>query len=349
MIATIFLMMSIPGFIDKTFSLGGVTSEVSDLEESISKTSMKIESIEAISDSNIVNFTLTNDGNEKLWNYEKFNLIITYDGNVSGTKTRITEDLTFDGSGSFGVGEMEKTFSFDGSTESWTFSFFCSDPLDGTFTGSFDGGNGNPAGSLLSDYHKNEGSNMECSSYWEWTGSWEDLGVDSGAVVTSTKGTYDYEVGLSDVSEWFSGQFLLLDGSCNTIKATLLGNGTLQTGTVSWTTRSGLLQSLNQEQSSNPICLRVYGYLSQTLGGLRDWEYSNDNVKLTIRGFGIYSNNGWIIEGILEDIIDPKIINTQETATISSKLSNPIFPNGILAIIISSDEGVTASDSKLVT
>ena len=40
-----------------------------------------------------VNFTLHNNGTEKLWNYEKFNVLITYDDGPSMT----TEELTYSG------------------------------------------------------------------------------------------------------------------------------------------------------------------------------------------------------------------------------------------------------------
>jgi len=41
-----------------------------------------------------LNFTLSNDGQEKLWNFDEFDLFVTYDGDVSG---RLTEEISYDG------------------------------------------------------------------------------------------------------------------------------------------------------------------------------------------------------------------------------------------------------------
>jgi hypothetical protein len=80
---------------DSIFSVEDVSSEISVLEDSISQTEMRIDSIEAAIGNNKVNFTLTNDGNEKLWNYDDFDLLITYDADIAGVKTPVTEKLTY--------------------------------------------------------------------------------------------------------------------------------------------------------------------------------------------------------------------------------------------------------------
>ena len=57
----------------------------------------------------------------------------------------------------------------------------------------------------------------------------------------------------------------------------------------------------------------------------------------------------WSMFKIKNDYLDPNILNKDETAQISVKLSNPIFQDGLLIIQITTDKGIEASKSQLVT
>ena len=63
--------------------------------DAISKTDIRITGIGASPGSNLLNFTIGNEGIEKVWNYEEFDFFVTYDADILGTKTRVTEQLTF--------------------------------------------------------------------------------------------------------------------------------------------------------------------------------------------------------------------------------------------------------------
>jgi len=94
-ILTVFMLilLSLPGFVDKMFSIGDITSQVSKQEQKISKTDISLETLFATSGSPYVNFTLNNDDREKLWNFEKFNVIVEYES-ASGDEL---EELSFSG------------------------------------------------------------------------------------------------------------------------------------------------------------------------------------------------------------------------------------------------------------
>ena len=89
----VLLFMSMPGILDSVFSIEETSKVVSELDESISDTEISLESLESLSGVSSVNFTLNNDGSEKLWEYEKFNLFISYE---SGSG-KLTEELTYSG------------------------------------------------------------------------------------------------------------------------------------------------------------------------------------------------------------------------------------------------------------
>jgi len=71
------------------------SSQAFDNNDEITKTSISISGINYTVGSNLVNFTLTNEGSEKLWNYDEFNVIVTYDADISGIRTRVTEEFTY--------------------------------------------------------------------------------------------------------------------------------------------------------------------------------------------------------------------------------------------------------------
>jgi hypothetical protein len=71
------------------------SSQAFDNNDEISKTSISISGINSTVGANLVNFTLTNEGSEKLWNYDEFDVIIRYDADISGTKTRVTEQFRY--------------------------------------------------------------------------------------------------------------------------------------------------------------------------------------------------------------------------------------------------------------
>ncbi len=88
------VMMAMTGLVSTIFSIGDVTTQVSELENTISKTDVSMNHVLTLIGSPILNFTLNNDGSEKLWNFDEFDLFVTYDGAVSGS---LTEVLSYGG------------------------------------------------------------------------------------------------------------------------------------------------------------------------------------------------------------------------------------------------------------
>jgi len=87
------VLMTMTGFVGTMFTIGDVTTQISQVEKSIAKTDISLDALEALSGSAKVNFTLNNDDTEKLWNFEHFNVLIEYD-NAAGT---VVEELSFNG------------------------------------------------------------------------------------------------------------------------------------------------------------------------------------------------------------------------------------------------------------
>ncbi len=73
------VMMSITGLAGNIFSIGTVTTQISDLENTIDNTDISLETLFASTTLQTVNFTLNNDDTEKLWNFDDFNVLIEYE------------------------------------------------------------------------------------------------------------------------------------------------------------------------------------------------------------------------------------------------------------------------------
>lgn len=118
--AIISTMMAVPNMLDATTSVSQASSEIYDVENSILKTDVNVGSVVATSGSSTILFNLTSSGSTKLWKYDKFNVIVTYDGIqtlIPLTRIRTTEQLAYAESCSISAG-------------SWCVNAFINDQLD---------------------------------------------------------------------------------------------------------------------------------------------------------------------------------------------------------------------------
>ncbi|AFU57953.1 putative flagellar protein FlaF [Candidatus Nitrososphaera gargensis Ga9.2] len=93
------LIMAIPAVINANITTSRAYSERAQLDSEYIKTSIQITDLQALPDTDIVNVTLSNDGSSKLWNYQKFNVLVTYDyiPDPLASPQRITENLDYAG------------------------------------------------------------------------------------------------------------------------------------------------------------------------------------------------------------------------------------------------------------
>jgi len=87
------VLMTITGFVGNVFTVGDASTQISELEKTISDTEISLDALEAQTNSALVNFTLNNDDIEKLWNFENFNVLVQYE-NATDT---FVEELSFNG------------------------------------------------------------------------------------------------------------------------------------------------------------------------------------------------------------------------------------------------------------
>ncbi len=88
------VLMTMTGFVGTMFTIGDASTQIAEVENTIDKTDISLETLFVQSGVATVNFTLNNDDQEKLWNFEKFNVIVEYEGDITGA---VFEELAFSG------------------------------------------------------------------------------------------------------------------------------------------------------------------------------------------------------------------------------------------------------------
>ena len=93
MVALISVLLTVPGIVGTTSIVQDASTEIADVELKIANTQISLSLLSATNGDDLITFTLSNVGTEKLWNYDKFNIFVTYDED----STRYTESLTYAG------------------------------------------------------------------------------------------------------------------------------------------------------------------------------------------------------------------------------------------------------------
>ena len=368
---------------DQSHNYNEGRSEMWDNENKIQKTSFRIDQISAISGKNFMNFTLTNTGLEKFWDYENFNLIVTYDADISGDKIKTTESFTYDASSSFLLPTLSTdnfgSILFDSASSAnktagpkLDFSHTVTTTGNSTFlivsTGStsqlpnkitYDG-------QKLTKIRQDQNDDLR-TSFWYLvdppTGSNVISISHPGTIIagaTSFTGVHQIDPVGSNNGTTGSG-FTALTG--------------IETNYSSWIADVVSFQNNDNIISSDPSQTEKYNIeLASIISGHStkdtiipdnyDMSWTSDisglwthsvvtiepgllttNIACTVNAS--FETNDWVIDSIVDDILDPHILNSNEAMRICAKLANPVYPNGEVQSTFVTDTGIVKS--KTVT
>ena len=90
----VYAMMSFPAILDDTTKVSASSTQMSSTLNSILHTNINVSNLQSIHNSTTINFSVNNTGSTILWNYNKFDAIVTYQANTGGTPT-LTEVLQY--------------------------------------------------------------------------------------------------------------------------------------------------------------------------------------------------------------------------------------------------------------
>lgn len=119
LIAMVYVVLGIPGLLDGNAAMSDALTQRSEADSEILKTSIDITALSLVSGSTVINVDMTDDGNTKLWEYGKFTVIATYDANMTGTRVKTTEQLSYGGISANPASGQWVMYSFDPYTDSY--------------------------------------------------------------------------------------------------------------------------------------------------------------------------------------------------------------------------------------
>lgn len=97
LMAMVYVILGIPGLVDTSAGVSGAATRRYEADNDALKTSINITALSLVSGNTVISANITNGGNTKLWEYSKFTVIATYDANVTNSRVRTTEEVTYGG------------------------------------------------------------------------------------------------------------------------------------------------------------------------------------------------------------------------------------------------------------
>ena len=165
---------------------------------------------------------------------------------------------------------------------------------------------GNPSGSLGFTCGLTGGIS------WTLSGSWESLGVPSGATVSSVQlVSVDEEAYSVDPSTTLLVGPYNLANSAGTTIVSLLSSRVVSSSETSWTTRNGTSQSISTSQSSSSV-IKIIANATVSLGTGAAGLFDNLNININYSGGAIPTYTG---SGLL----------TQSNETLTAQGGSPIY------------------------
>jgi archaellum component FlaF (FlaF/FlaG flagellin family) len=358
------------------FSLSGQVYEINssrtkaaDIQNTIFQTNMTVDEITAETGSKFVNFTLTNTGNEKLWNYEKFDVVINYTANILGSPTQKTERFTFSSSSDDisidNISTLKKTCStctishgVAGSNKILIVGVSVGD----TTAVSSVTYSGQSLTNIRSDQVSSDNRRSELWYLVNPPSGTADVVVTVGAVESVIIAAMSFnDVHQSSPINTHNGNFdatatthpsvslttTVADALIVDVVATKDGPMTPDT---SQTERWELVQAnvVGSGSTKQTTTAGAYTMSWTNNGGLDQWAMSAVALRPSdplCGPSGSFQTNGWTIKSISADYVDPNIINTNEEASICAKLAYPVYTNGFVQVTISTDSGYAKTNS----
>lgn len=316
------------------FSLSGQVYEINSSrtkdasqDSAYLQTNFVIQYLNGDSGNDLVGLTLNNTGNEKLWEYEKFTVIVTYNATIFGSPVETTENLEYNSAEAFKeVGEAQFLRpDSDISIENWD------DP------------NGNDNNLMWDDIDE---ATRDDTDY-----------VTSGNI-NNGEPSEALQVGLTDATDPQSSTDHLVKyayrgigpGSVNLTVQLMQGALEIASWThlaigTTFTQANQTLSTAEADSITDYNDLRFIFTGNHAGGGSANVEISWAEMEILECSAVAISAGQWTIDRISGNLHDPQIINTKEGGNICIKLSNNIHAGSNLISTVSTDVGKTATNT----
>jgi hypothetical protein len=227
------------------------------------------------------------------------------------------------------MADVVKQFSFNTDAEGWTFSAGGGSNLSGTRDTTEDATNDTNSGTGVLQTVRSGRNATNGTPYWEWTGSWESLGVPAGSTVSAVNLNYDWRC-----STYTTGNNTSATGPAELRDASGNLRGTFSTAqtfgaTTSWATKTGTAITGLSDTSSTQIKLRI---------GASPKTGNSTSANVTLR-------QDWIVVTVTYTTPsrDASLSKTQDNHTTSAAATVAVAAQALLA-----QDGDAASTSAAV-
>lgn len=177
---------------------------------------------------------------------------------------------------------ITKNFSFNTDLESWTSSVGSSTTASRSTTQESTNDTNSGTGSFsLRIYGRAKTNN---GNYWLWTGTWADLGVPAGNIITSVNATYDWKCSeyTTGTGTNRTGPFVLLNSS-DTTRATFSAAQSSVSGiTSSWSTVTGTQYNGITDSISNTVKFKITCDLATGASNSAAVTFNHDWITITV-------------------------------------------------------------------
>jgi hypothetical protein len=365
------VLFTMPGVLENITSIQETSSEVTALENSITNTDVSIGNLDTRTNSIIVNFTLTNNSNEKIWDYENFDIIVTYDADLGGIESKETESMVFDANptgGSIAPIIYDDVSSFNGNCSPCSFAHSITSsgtdrllvvgvsPNGGQTVSSVDYG-----GKALTQVRSDDAGGAAHSSLWYLVnpptgsnsvdvtlsaaddvviGAMSFLGVDQ----TNPIDVHNGNTGLS-ANPLVTLTTTVDDDMIVDVVGTLVGPLTAGFAQMErWDLTQGTTNGGGSTRTAGASGLYTNSWFNSD--GIRDWAISAAAIKPSpCNGLEV---NEWTISKLTNNLQEPSILNKDEIAHICARLDNSVFAGGNVIVALSTDLGITVTSAITV-
>ena len=362
------IAMNIPNISNTILEINEAALDVSEIEDAILNTHFKITNFTATGDGNLIYLDVYNTGNTKLWDYDNFDLIVTYEGVVGTSVANVTERLDY-----AEVAPTDDPIEFDAATSHAEACLILLNPceFDHTVTSSGSnrilivGLNVEGLGAINTVSYNGDAMTLIDS---------EDNGnsahVSLWYLVNPDTGTHPVEISLAVATTVAAGAVSFTGvNQTDPINAFNGATGTSTAPAVSLTTTVDEAWIIDVVGTNGGTVTPGTGQVERwntieaTTRGAGSTEFTSSSGTFSMSWTKSASSNwaivaaalkpagtpccvsigDWIVDSISNDSIDPDIINNNETASIQGKTSYQIVNNEGVHVTFSTNNGATAT------
>ena len=322
---------------DETVLVFSSIKEQANKLNSFYKTDFEIKNLNLQPQNATFNFLIENIGQEKLWQYDNFDILVTYDADIAGIKNRITANLAYNATDNIIIEELKAVPDSDTNSGNWE-----------------DQTGGNNDGSQYDEINEVQRDDQDFTSSSRMNNGNPNDQLDVSLTdIPDPNISTDHTVYYTYRKDASGGATLdltvsLIEGTTTIASWTHTGVGT------TWTSVTQTLTAIEADSISNysELSLSFAASCSSCSGSPRSIEISWAGLNIKLSPDGTSSGvdpNEWGIAFFIYDYFEYTILNSHEQIMNLGILEFPMWDGGFFELVISTDNGIVDTISTTIS